>query len=441
MVAGFTVVAGIPSTSHADLTWVFDNSQAEVVVADTATTLYVERLDRDIPFTNFRYPQVAPSGDIAFITDDPFKFGWNDSLELHGAYLSPSSGVGLIPIVEIAKPLHPSLEQTPTYIRGLQTDGDGYVYQAYFGGGRYAIAHWDKENGTRLLTSPDPNSATYAPWVGYADISGELVLFNAHTAQGRNALFLHHLGKNETRVLLTLDTPIPLAHGRSFYRFSPQNWLDGARIVFRAAWEDDSYKAHAPHPDDDGSGSSRGIYGWEGVDFENPATTSPEALIQYLDGSVDVPLGNGEKFCYLASAPVSADLIAFSGGWSGRYGIHTLQNDTVQVVVDTHTEIPELFDGPFTHFVKWIAVLPGQVAFIASAENGAYQGIFLYEFASDTLHRLYDNRLPLEGKTIRSFEIGTNLLLDDQFATMVRFTDESSGIYLFRRANAGMSRL
>ena len=434
----FFLISTTPAA--ANLTWAFDNSRADVAVADTATEIYVERLDRNIPFSNFRYPQVAPNGDIAFITDDPLKFGSDWELQLHGAYLSPASGEGLVPIVEIKKQLADSLELEPVYIRGLQADGNQYVFQAIFDYGIYAIVYWSRVTGIRLITNPDPDSPNYNPWTGYADVSGELVLYNARDSEQKNALFLHHLGRNETRKLLTVDTPIPLGGRRSFHRISPQNWIDGDRIVFRAAWEDDSYKTHAPYPEDDGSGASRGIYGWEGVDFDRPETTSVDNLVKYLDGTEAVPLGDGERFCYIASAPVSGDLIAFSGGWYGRYGIHTLQNGELQVVVDTKTEIPSLFSGPFTHFKKWISTLPGHVAFIGEAESGAYRGIFLYDIENDTLHRLYDNRQTLEGKSIASFEIGSNLLLGDQFAAMVRFRDQSSGIYLFRRGKTGMRR-
>lgn len=424
----------------AELTWVFNDSRAEVVVADTQTELYVERLDRNIPFSNFRYPQVFPNGDIAFITYDPVKFGADWDLELHGAYLSPASGEGLVPIVEIQKQLVDSLELEPVYIRGLQTDGSQCVFQAVFAGRTDAIVHWSRETGTRLITSPDPTAPNHASWTGYADVSGELVLYNASDSEGKDALFLHHLGRDETRKLLNTDTPVALGGGRTFHRISPQNWIDGDRIVFRANWENDSHKAHAPHYDDRGSGSSRGIYGWEGVDFDRPETTAVDNLVKYLDGTEAVPLGDGEQFSYIASAPVSGDLIAFSGGWYGRYGVYTLREGVLQVVVDTHTEIPALFQGPFSHFHKWISIMPGHVAFIGEAESGAYQGIFLYDIEADTLYRLFDNRTPLEGKPIAYFEIGSNLLLGDQFAAMVRFRDRTSGIYLFRRSENGMRR-
>lgn len=425
-----------------EMTWEIEESYPEEMVAETHVTKPYLAFGRLAAFNNLRYPHFAPNGDVAFIADDPVKFlGESGSNTFHGIYLSKEGESQLTVLAEIDKPVTPDQKYKPTYISALQTDLSRYVFFANYGEKELGTFLWEEGKGTRLIAG----STSEGPWdfftAGYAAISGDLVVFAARTRSGSKGLYLHQISSGTTKLLIEAGTPIP---GREyenlhFQYFSGQPWIDGDTIIFRADSSTETAKTTRPHPDDLGIGGSRGIYGWEGIDFSNPQTWAPERLITFVDGTTPVPYGEGERFCYLGSAPVRDGRIAFHGGWFGRHGIYTIKGNELLLIADTHTEIPGLFEGPFTGFDKWVSVMPDMVAFRGMARNG-YEGIFLYQAQTDTLVRLFDNRETIEGKSIRSFEISGHMIVEDRFAAMVRFTDGSSKICLFRMPEMHFSR-
>ena len=73
-----------------------------------------------------------------------------------------------------------------------------------------------------------------------------------------------------------------------------------------------------------------------------------------------------------------------------------------------------------------------------------YKGVFVYRLDRGELFTLTDNREPLDGKEIESYEIGGHVLVGDHFVVTVHFQDKSSRIYLgtikpeaFKQLNEG----
>ena len=97
-------------------------------------------------------------------------------------------------------------------------------------------------------------------------------------------------------------------------------------------------------------------------------------------------------------------------------------------IVDTTTTIPDLFDGPFTYFNKWVCNTPPWVLFIAKAAN--YFGIFAINWDTQELYLLADSRMTFDGKKIKDAEISNSAKVNNHVALMLMFEDGSSGVYV-----------
>ena len=428
--------------ARGDIGWQWVESEAEVVIADNAMGFRSLSAGEVVPFTNFGKAHFGTGGEVTFIVDDPGNPWGYGTFAHHGIYFSPADGGPWIPLAEINRPFSSSLPISPAYLSALQSDGRSYVFHSILNGNRqdHGLYVWRPDSGIEPIASSGMSNVMGFRRIGFGSVSGDLVVFQAVDRYERSAIYLYDRSSRRTHRLVDTDCVIPESGGKRFAHFALQPWIGGNSIVFRADSKRESPGTSLLQPEDGGLGRSAGIYGWRGIEPNDASTWSQARLITFVDGSVEVPLGRGEKFSYLGSATTCDELVAFHGGWFGQHGIHVVNDDFHSVVVDTQTRIPDLFEGTFSGFAPWIAVMPGKAVFVARAENDDYSGIFLYEADEDKLYRLYDSRTPIEGKEISGFEISSNVMVGDQFAAVVRFRDHSSGVYLFRMPSSGFAR-
>lgn len=427
--------------AQSEMVWESTESGAEIVVADTAMGFRSPTTEEVVPFTNFSPPHFGSSGEVTFIVDDPVNPWGYGSFAHHGIYYSPADGGPWIPLAELNRPLSSSLSISPAYLSALQSDGRNYVFHSILNNEAQdqGLFLWRPDSGIEPIAFTDPSNTMGFRRIGYGSVRDDLVVFQALDHHGDSAIYLYDRASRRTHRLVDTDCLIPQSGGKRFSHFSLQPWIGGDSIVFRADSERESPGTAVLQPEDNGLGGSAGIYGWRGIDPSDASTWSLDRLTTFVDGSIEVPLGRGERFSYLGNATTCDETVAFHGGWFGQHGIHVVQGDMHTLVVDTQTRIPDLFEGTFTDFDPRVAVMPGRAVFVARAGDD-YSGIFLYVADEDKLYRLYDSRTPIEGKEIGGFEISGNLMVGDQFSAIVRFKDHSSGIFLFRMPSGGFGR-
>lgn len=109
--------------------------------------------------------------------------------------------------------------------------------------------------------------------------------------------------------------------------------------------------------------------------------------------------------------------------WSGRDG-------TAQIVVDTATRVPELFEGTFTGFDSHTVAFGPWVIFSGSAKN--HEGLFAMNMETSRLYLLLDNLAVMEDRRVEDFQISESPRSGVDLAVTVSFANGGSGIYIFR---------
>jgi hypothetical protein len=366
-------------------------------------------------FDNFRYPFIQPDRSVVFIAND---------------HLAPSGHRGRAGIYHVAAdgkiaPLVSAGDQVangPGHIvavDGLKMDGGRMVFRVDLDSGVRSIALWERGVVT-LLASTGGGEA----WsqLGYPDISGDNVVFVAIDADGRQNLLAVDLAAADRRprVIVPHGAPMPGAPDGKFLSFGFQQMADGRDSVFRGFSVPDRAVIWRDGP---ASGAAGGVY--------RKGTADDEPPVRILDTSTPLPGGEpGETFTELQNALPRDGSVVVPNWNARRSGIYHVGPDgTMSVVADTATEIPGLFGGPFRSFHKWAANCPPWVLFRGYADGG-YAGLFALHTGRRELSLLLDNRLRLDGKEIRDFEIGVTPKIDDEVVVMVEFADGSSGVYL-----------
>jgi hypothetical protein len=435
--------------------WVPANAEIDEVVADTTITPprhpAVLPLGTPIPFHIFRYPHVNDVEDVTFIADDLAR-----KREQHGVYRSFAATHELKPLVVKGLPIEAHSTAKFNFVSGLQMDGDDYVFTGYLTEGGPGLFYWSNDKIITVARTGHtilPDQTAPLLEVGYGAPKNGRILYQAGDGAG-TALVLFDVKSRAHRVLLRTGAPIPGRDGARFRYISPQNWMDETSIVFRAArvtnphdaagrkqwyWFEDYHAFLAKFESSTKISPNVGVYGWFGIDWNNPNAFDLTNLVTVADWTTPAS-SDGGTFTYFGSAPVDGGLVGFmgevhrtSGSSMGIYCTYVRPNSTpvFRNIVDTDTEVESLFKGPFTGFNKWVAVQDGSVVFIGYAEGGKkYAGVFLYKPELDELFLLCDNRDPIDGKAVKGFEIGTNLLVRNRFAITIHFQDGSSGVYL-----------
>lgn len=402
------------------------------IVADTTDTpapSALEPLAAPIPFRNFRYPYVDPAQNVTFIADDPLYDG-SKGANL-GIYRSYASGGRLETLVSSKTPA-PGTGAGFRYIRGLHLADNltDFVFSGITTDDRNGIYAWRSGVLSTIARSGETvlDGRTVTD-VDYASFSGEKVLYVARTDAGPSLVLCDLAEGGAQKVLMHGGQPIPGSETDAFRYFSPQNWIDGNQVVFRAARVPDPY---------DGDGKSkaeRGLYGWVGKsDFR------PGQLRRFVDWTTPVPGVPGGAFVNLRSAPVRGDLITFVGSGEGFTGIYWMKTtDTApRPIVDTSTEMETLFKGAFDSFGIYPAIIDRSIVFTASADD--YAGVFLYRPDEDRLFVLTDSRALVGGKKIEGFEIATSCMVGNRLAVKAMFSDRTQGVYLATVPGISVSR-
>lgn len=158
------------------------------------------------------------------------------------------------------------------------------------------------------------------------------------------------------------------------------------------------------------------------------------------DENTPIPGGTG-TFTSVRYPWLDGGRILFAGeGADGQQGIYLWDGESISVVVDRQTLIPE-GDGTFTDFAfNWSqpSICGDAVAFRGTGGNDQ-EGIYLER--DGLLVKVIDRSDTLEGKSIKELVMGHQSLTEDTLAFRVRFTDDTVAIVLatatrFRRGDA-----
>lgn len=421
--------AGLSGASYWELS---DAEVDETVAGPQVETSPLMPLEANIPFANFRYPHVDGVENVTFIVDPG---------EHHGIYRSFAGSRMLGELVKAGVTPLPGVAGVARYIRGLQMDGDNFVFNAtdgQKGRGLYFSRAGDLKMVARTGDTVLPGDTLPLKDVEYGSLSGENVLYVAETPESV-ALVLQNVGVGVNRVLVRSGDPIPGTPGETFQYFSPQNWIQGEDVVFRAAKVVDPHEARPANPD-----GVRGIYGWFGQMPASPESFRMADLRTIADWTTPIPGVTGKRFTDFRSTPVKKGLVAFVGSGEGVEGLYLYnahaQEKGPRVIVDSETELPGIFPGRFRDFGIFPTLVDDCVVFTARAGDD-YMGVFLYNASTDTMFLLTDNRLPVAGKKIREFEIAGNFLVRNRFAVTATFEDGTSGVYLATIPVEGFTRM
>lgn len=417
---------------HAASYWEISNAEVdETIAGPQAGATPLTALGSDIPFGDFRYPHVDVLENVTFIVDP----GGH-----HGIYRSDSLTRTLTALVKSDETELPVPGGKPDYIRGLQMDGEDFVFNATDSQGGRGLYLWRNGKLSTLARKGEtilPGDTAPLGDVEYGGLSGGYVLYTASNPKG-HALVLQNVALGGNRVLLRSGHKIPGRDDAAFEYFSPQNWINGEDIVFRAARVSDPYDN--PNQEE----GVRGLYGWFGQMPANPDGFRLSDLRTIADWTTPIPGMEGRKFTDFRSAPVHKGLVAFVGSGKGCTGVYLYnahaRDSKPRVIVDSETTLPSLFPGTFRGFGAFPTVINDCVVFTAAATSG-YKGVFLYNASTDTLFVLADNRAPLAGKTVKNFEIAGHFLVRNRFAITATFEDDTSGVYLATIPAEGFTRM
>jgi len=419
------------ATLQAASYWELSGATVDEAVAGPGTAPSLSAVDTSIPFGDFRYPHVDYLENVTFIVDP----GKN-----HGIFRSHPVTRSLTELVKSDVTQLPASGAVARYIRGLQMDGEDFVFNATDSADGRGLYFWSGGKLEKVARTGDQIVPDGSPVkdVEYGSLFGRNVLYTVET-KDNCALVLHDLDQHQNRVLLKTGTAIPGKEGQTFEYFSPQNWMDAEDVVFRAARVSDPHVTRRDDPL-----GVRGIYGWFGQHSANPDAFSLSDLRTIADWTTPIPGIPGKNFTDFRSAPVHKGMVAFVGSASGSRGVYfydaNSRNKDIRVIVDTETPMPSLFGGKFQNFGIFPTLIDDCVVFTAYADND-YSGVFLYDASADTLFVLADNRNPIEGKAVKGFEIASHLMIRNRFALAVYFEDETSGVYLATIPSEGFTRM
>lgn len=359
-------------------------------------------------FDNFRYPFIQPDRSVIFIAND--HLAPPDHRGRAGIYHIALDGK-VSALVSAGDPVS-NAPGNLVGVDGLKMDGDRMVFRAAFGGGVWGIALWEKGKVSLLAPTAGPGALT---GVGYPDISGDLVVFVAKDASGEQKLFGVDLSSRDRqpRVLVATGEPVPGTKDQVFREFAYQQMADGGSAIFRGFADVRSRVRGIPFG---------GIYRKDASSGTGP--------VRILDTTTPIPGGQpGETFSELQNALPCNGTVVVPNLSPQRSGIYYVGTDgAVSVVADTATQIPDLFEGSFTHFSKWVGNCTPWILFRGYARD--YAGVFALNVDTKALHLLIDSKLELDGKEIRDFEIAVTPKVDDQVVVMVEFIDHSSAVYV-----------
>lgn len=400
-----TLVAAFPAKS--ELVW----APARMISAEElAASGALAPLPVPTKLSNFRYPFLQEDGSVIFIANDHLKPAKKEGregvfkIEANDRVSSlTSAGEGFV-----------NSPDKVAGVWGLRVAGGRAVFRADLESGQAGIALWESGRTYLLASSGGPEG-----WddFGYPDISQSVVVFSAARKDTGKSLFAVDLASADRTpaAVVPNGTPMPDTEGLKFEHFSEQQAADGKDAVFRAY--SDNYFLRESEP------KAAGAYRKEAFGKDAPK--------KIVDMQTQVPgAPAGKTFSYhLDSAVPRNGYTVIVNETDGLQGIYLASPDgKIALIADTNTAIPELFEGTFTGFSKWVSNCHPWALFIGGAAN--YVGLFAMNTDSDELYLLADSRMNFDGKKIAGAEVSNAAKVGDKVALMLEFTDGSTGVYV-----------
>lgn len=359
--------------------------------------------------SNFRYPFLQEDGSVIFIANDHLKPANKEGregvfkIEANDRVSSlTSAGEGFV-----------NSPDKVAGVWGLRIVGGRAVFLAELASGQAGIALWESGR-TYLLAS----SGTPEGWsdFGYPDISQNVVVFSAARRDTGKSLYAVDLASADRAptAVVPNGSPMPDTDGLKFEHFSAQQAADGKDAVFRA-YSDNYWSGAEPR--------AAGAYRKEAFGKDAPK--------KIVDMQTQVPgAPAGKTFSYHLDSAVPRDgYTVIVNETDGLQGVYLASPDgKIALIADTNTAIPELFQGTFTGFSKWVSNCHPWILFVGGAAN--YIGLFAINSDTDELYLLADSRTKFDGKTIAGAEVSNAAKVGDKVALMLEFTDGSSGVYV-----------
>jgi len=367
-------------------------------------------------FDNFRYPYLQDDGSVVFIAND--HSASSGGLGRHGLYCIAKNG-------EVRKwagegDFFADNGLRLTSIAGLRVDDGRAVFRCGTDDGAGGIALW--ENGTLHLLARTGDTAGWED-IGSPGYAGNTVTFYAEGADKKGAVYAIDLDSaaREPRKIADTATPMPGHPAELFGSFGFQQEAEDGVSVFRG------FAAGARELLQRTGGREQALGGV----FRQDLREGREP-VRIIDTTTPLPGGPpGATFAELQNALPREGTVVVPSWTREHSGIYYIGRDGKPLLVaDTATSIPELFEGAFTGFEKWVANCAPWVVFRGSA--GAYRGLFAMHMERNELFLLLDNRTDLGGKTVSNFELSSRPKLGEDIVLAIQFADESSGVYLLK---------
>lgn len=409
-------------------------TEVDTVVIDTTYGVQITPASAPIPFKSFRYPYLDEKENVTFIGNDPFLFGQAE--QGNGIYRSYAADGRIESLVSQDDPA-PDDGKPVGAIMGLRTDFKSIIFHR---GADWGTGIYGRFNGGPLVTVAGtgtrvPGMDANFKWFWYADVSEDLVVFNATPRidpEWINGLYLYRHSQRKVTRLLDTTVPVPAADGARLAGLSYQPRLDKDWLVFSASRWISAEKVD-PQP--------KGIFGWKVVPGGNPDHLFALDKLQVLAPlGMEIPESGGLKLTSASNPMTSGGTLAVTAGSHVEGETEELPKWQAILVrtsdgiwhnpVDSNTLNPILNDGSFfTGFSKWVGMQDDKVIFLPEGPDG-YQAVYLYDVKADLLYFIADTRLNIQDRKITSFESSGHPLVGQRLALMIRFADGSSGEYL-----------
>lgn len=403
-------LAAVFTATPATAEWVW--APAEMISAEElASSGALAPVAIPTKLSNFRYPFLQEDGSVVFIAND---------------HLKPANAEGRAGIFKIeandrvstlasAGESFTNSDAKLAGVWGLKVEGGRAVFRAVLENGGSGIALW--EDGRLTLLASDQNPEGMSDF-GYPDLSEDIVVFSAKPKDSGRSLYAVSLRSADRRPVAVVPngTPIPGTAGLSFGAFADSQFADGTDAVFRA-YSEEFTPFRGPGPR------------YSGVFRKSTlSTNSPTKIIDLATSLPGAPQGTTFNDYIESAIPRdgSTAIVNQSGDLRGIYLV--TPDGKTELVVDSNTQIPDLFTGSFTGFSKWLYNNPPWLLFLARAEN--YLGLFALNTDEQALYLLADSRMSFDGKKIVGAEISNSAKIGEKVALMLEFNDGSSGVYL-----------
>ena len=367
-------------------------------------------------FDNFRYPFLQEDGAVVFIAND--QAGPDAGLGREGIFRIAENGE--VKMLAGVGDYFSGTGWRLTGVSGLRVDNGRAVFRCGVDNGSGGVGLW--EDGRLLLLAQTGDEAGFET-LGYPGLAGNTVTFYAEDAPEKGAVYAVDLASlpRGLRKVADTSTVIPGSDGVRFGGFGFQQEAEDGFAVFRG------FAAGARELLQLAGGREQALGGVFRLDLHGGGEAE-----KILDTRDPLPGGPpGAKFADLQNAIPHDGTVVVPSWTRDRRGLYFAGRDgRPQLVADTNTRIPELFEGTFTGFDKWAANCAPWVIFIADA--GSYRGLFAMHMERNELFLLLDNRTELGGKTVRDVEMSSRPKLGDNMVMAIDFTDGSSGVYLLK---------